>query len=107
VRSLERQLPPGRLSLSPTEGGLYLWCRLPDPDLDSARLQEEAARAGVSLVAGGPFYADGRGEHHVRLCHAGTPPADTDRGVVRLAGLLGDGNAARRSRRINTPRPLV
>jgi DNA-binding transcriptional MocR family regulator len=106
VRALERRLRPGTLSWRPAEGGLYLWCRLCDPDLDSSRLQGEAARAGISIVAGRPFYADGGGEHRIRLCYAGAPPADVERGVARLAGLFGDRNGGR-TRRVSASRPLV
>lgn len=90
VRSLERLLVLGVLSWRVAEDGLYLWCRLLTPDLDSSRLQEEAARAGVSFVAGRPFYADGGGAHRIRLCYTSLPPADIERGIGRLAGLLGE-----------------
>lgn len=106
VHSLERRLLPGALSWRAAEGGLYLWCRLSEPGLDSSRLQEEAALAGVSFVAGRPFYADGGGERRIRLCYAGLPPADIERGVGRLAGLLGEerGEAGHRA---SASRPLV
>ena len=107
VRSLERRLPPGTLSWRPVEGGLYLWCRLSDPDVDSSRLQEEAARAGVSFVAGRPFYADGGGERRIRLCYAGLPPADIERGVDRLAGLLGEADRGAPPPATSGPLPLV
>ena len=106
VRSLERRLPPRALSWRPAEGGLYLWCRLADPGLDSSRLQEEAARAGVSFVAGRPFYADGGGEHRIRLCYAGLPHADIERGVDRLAGLF-EGKTGVPPPRAWASRPLV
>lgn len=106
VRSLERRLVPGTLSWRGAEGGLYLWCRLLAPGLDSSRLQEEAALAGVSFVAGRPFYADGGGEHHIRLCYASLPPADIERGIVRLAGLLGEANDEA-APRASASRPLI
>lgn len=106
VRSLERRLAPGTLRWRLVEGGLYLWCCFPSaPGLDSSRLQEEAARAGVSFVAGRPFYADGGGERRMRLCYAGLPPADIERGVGRLAEVLGEGREA--IPRPSASRPLV
>lgn len=44
---LERHLWPGTLSWRHVEGALYLWSRLANPDLDSSRLHDEAARVGV------------------------------------------------------------
>jgi len=107
VRSLERRLAPGTLSWRPAEGGLYLWCRLSDPGLDSSRLQEEAARVGVSFVAGRPFYADGGGERRIRLCYAGLPPADIERGVGRLAGIFEGKTGEPAPPRALSSRPLV
>ena len=106
VRSLERRLVAGTLSWRGAEGGLYLWCRLLAPGLDSSRLQGKAALAGVSFVSGRPFYADGGGEHHIRLCYAGLPPADIERGIGRLAGLLGEANDEA-APRASASRPLV
>ena len=106
VRSLERYLPPGTLSWRPVEGGLYLWCRLPASGWDSSRLRDEAARVGVSFVEGRLFYTDSGGEHRIRLCYTGTPPADIELGVTRLAGLFG-GEYDERSRRVSASRPLV
>lgn len=106
LRSLERHLQPGMLSWRPAEGGLYLWCRLPAAGWGSSRLRHEAARVGISFVEGRLFYADGGGEHRIRLCYSGTPPTDIERGVTRLAGLFGDGYGGR-SRRVSASRPLV
>jgi DNA-binding transcriptional MocR family regulator len=106
VRSLEHRLAPGTLSWRAVEGGLYLWCRLSAPGLDSSHLRTEAAHAGVSFVAGKPFYADGGGERRIRLCYAGLPPADIERGVARLAGLF-EGEVGEPSPRVSASRPLV
>ncbi len=106
AQSLERHLPPGTLSWRAVEGGLYLWCRISAPGLDSSRLQREAARVGVSFVAGSPFYADGGGGHHMRLCYAGLPPADIERGAGHLAELF-EGKTGHQSLGVSAPRPLV
>ena len=106
TRSLEHHLPAGVLSWRPVDGGLYLWCHVPVPGLDSSRLQGEAARTGVSFVAGRPFYADGGGGRHLRLCYARLTPADIERGVRLLAGLFED-RSGHQSHRVSVPRPLV
>ena len=88
--ALERLLPPGSLTWRPVDGGLYIWGRLNGSGLDASSLQAAAARAGVQIVAGSPFYAGGGGERGVRLCFAGATPADIATGVDRLAGVLRD-----------------
>lgn len=106
IRSLERRLPPGVLSWRTVEGGMYLWCRLLAPRLESSRLQREAAETGVSFVTGRPFYADGGGESHLRLCYTRLPPADIERGIELLAGLIKE-KSYQQPRSVSAPRPLV
>ena len=99
-------MPPATLSWRPADGGLYLWCRLLAPGLDSFGLQREAADAGVSFVTGHPFYADGGGERHLRLCYTRLPPADIGRGIKLLAGLFEEKFGPKPSG-ISASRPLV
>ena len=93
--ALRRHLPPGALSWPSPAGGLYPWCRL-DPRLDSARLLQEAAAAGVSFVAGETFYPDGGGRHELRLCFTAAPPRELEEGARRLGALLANPAAQRR-----------
>lgn len=88
VHALGRLLPAGAISWRPPEGGLYVWLRLDAPHLEGTRLQAAAAQAGVVVVAGQPFYADGSGERRLRLCFAGVPPAAIETGVSRLASAV-------------------
>ena len=88
VQALGRLLPARSVSWRPVDGGLYVWVHLDDPRLDAARLQMAAARAGVMVVAGQPFYADGGGERRLRLCFAGVPPAGIETGISRLVSTV-------------------
>lgn len=87
-RALERLLPPGGMSWRPVDGGLYVWGHLNGPGLEAVDLQRAAARAGVVIVAGQAFYADGGGNRRVRLCFAGVPPATIETGVSRLGSVI-------------------
>ena len=86
--ALGRLLPAGALSWRLAEGGLYVWLRLDHPRLEAPRLQAAAARAGVVVVAGPPFYANGGGERRVRLCFTGLPPAGIETGIQRFASAV-------------------
>jgi 2-aminoadipate transaminase len=106
TRALERRVAPGALRPRPVRGGLYLWCRLAPGLPDATELTREAARAGVAVVAGPPFYADGGGERHLRLCFSGAPAAALDEAAARLAPPLAAAHAARRPR-ARAAAPLV
>ena len=87
-RALTRQFPVGAISWRPVQGGLYIWGHLNADGLEASHLQRAAARAGVLIVAGQPFYAGGGGDRRVRLCFAGVPPAGIETGVGRLAAVV-------------------
>lgn len=86
--ALRRKLPAGSISWRPVQGGFYLWGQLNAARLEASELQRAAAQAGVMVVAGQPFYADGGGYHRIRLCFAGTPPAAIETGVTRLTTVV-------------------
>lgn len=83
----------GALSWAPAAGGLYLWGRL-GGGLDACLLAEAARAAGVAVVAGAPFFADGAGRHNIRLCFARTPPNAIALGVARLGRVMRELHAA-------------
>ncbi len=105
TQALDRLLPPGSVTWRPIEGGLYIWGRLNGPGLEAATLWDTAARTGVQIVAGSPFYADGGGERRIRLCFAGATPPDIEVGVDRLATVIQE--ALAHPMLVQETRPLV
>ena len=97
VRAFERQLP--EVSFQTPNGGYYLWLSLP-PGVDGDALARRAADAGVIVIAGSRFFANGGGDQRgrfirVAFSHAGLD--EIDEGVRRLAAAyysLGTGAAA-------------
>jgi 2-aminoadipate transaminase len=69
IRGLERGFPAGD-PLKPhwhvPQGGFFLWLRL-SPEVDPARVAQEAAERGIGYVPGPAFFADGSGSEYVRL----------------------------------------
>jgi len=55
------------------EGGLYLWCQLPN-DVRAQDVRREAFRDAIVFVPGEPFYVDRGGVHELRLCFSAQPP---------------------------------
>ena len=85
VRAFERQLP--EVSFQTPNGGYYLWLSLP-PGVDGDALARRAADAGVIVIAGSRFFANGGGDQRgrfirVAFSHAGLD--EIDEGVRRLA----------------------
>jgi DNA-binding transcriptional MocR family regulator len=83
VKAIGQHLAPGQLRFAVPEGGLYLWCRLPD-DTPAADVQRELFHDGIVFVPGEHFYVDRGGTHEMRLCFAAHPP---EKGLQAVRGL--------------------
>lgn len=79
-RSIAERLPGW--SVTQPEGGLSLWCELPEPRAD--RLAALAPAHGVSVLPGSSTSSDAGLESHLRMCFAGDPEL-LRTGVARLA----------------------
>ncbi|HEX6490948.1 MAG TPA: PLP-dependent aminotransferase family protein [Gaiellaceae bacterium] len=85
LAALEREFA-AEARWSRPEGGYFLWLELP---LEAADLLESALAAGVSFVKGADFFVPGGGgERSARLAYSFVSPAEIDRGITRLAGLV-------------------
>jgi len=67
-------------------GGLNLWVALPG-DVDDVALAAEAARSGVVVSAGRPWFPAEAPGPYLRLSFAGAPAADLERGVQTLGAI--------------------
>jgi DNA-binding transcriptional MocR family regulator len=72
------------LSWNRPEGGLYLWCGLPE-GLPQSRLLARAVECGVSFVPGNAFYPGAPAGNHIRLNFTYPDPDRIVEGVQRLA----------------------
>ncbi len=105
ARALRRYIPTNTLAWRPAEGGLYLWCRL-GAGGDARELLRRSSGDAVTFVHGEPFYSDGTGKHHLRLCFSSTAPETIEEGVRRLAELIGTEQAQAGGSNLGT-RPLT
>jgi 2-aminoadipate transaminase len=85
LAALDRSMPAGT-SWTRAAGGFYSWLTI--PGCDTTALTARAAEAGVGIVPGGLFYADGRGGENVRLSFSMVDESLIDEGIDRLASLL-------------------
>jgi DNA-binding transcriptional MocR family regulator len=65
-------------------GGLHLWVRLPD-DTDDRAVTAAAARHGVAVHPGRPWYAADPPAPYLRLTYGSVPPDVVSEGIRRLA----------------------
>jgi 2-aminoadipate transaminase len=77
----------GVASWTRPRGGFFTWVELP-PGTDAVALSARALEAGVGVVPGPPFYADGGGERQLRLSFSSAREEQIEEGIRRLAGLL-------------------
>jgi 2-aminoadipate transaminase len=67
----------------PPQGGMFVWCELPKR-VSSFRLFKKAIEAKVAYVAGKVFFANGGGDHTLRLNFTNSTPAQIEEGIKRL-----------------------
>ncbi len=84
--ALAREMPDDASWTRP-EGGYFVWLELPSGP-PSAELLVEAEESGVTFVKGTDFFADGAGEHALRLAFSFVSPDEIAEGVARLAALV-------------------
>ncbi len=72
------------LSWNRPEGGLYLWCSIPDR-MPQSRLLSRAVDYGVSFVPGKTFYPGSAAGNYIRLNFTYPSPEQIKEGVRRLA----------------------
>ena len=83
--ALEEHLP--QLSWTTPAGGFFLWVQLP-ATLDSKQMLPRATKELVAYTPGTGFYADGRGQHEMRLSFCLPTPDRIRLGIRRLANVI-------------------
>ena len=79
---------PSSVTWTTPEGGLFIWVTLPS-HLDGAEiLRRSIAEAGVAVVPGGAFFADGSGKNTIRLSYSLPSEAQITEGITRLGKLI-------------------
>lgn len=86
LAALQAEMPAGVRWTRP-EGGLFVWCTLPE-GMDAESRLLPAVEEGVAYVAGGPFHAGGGGENTMRLTFAKEDAPAIAEGVRRLGRVL-------------------
>ncbi|MDD3112360.1 MAG: PLP-dependent aminotransferase family protein [Methanofollis liminatans] len=83
---IDDRLPAGVTRTTP-EGGMFLTVFLP-PGVSSMDVFREGVRQGVAVLPGVPFYAEGGGEHTLRLNFSNANETSIIEGMERLARVI-------------------
>ncbi len=80
----------GRVSIGPTEGGMFLWATFPGCPVDTDELFHTALERGVAFVPGSAFDPRRRPSRAGRLCCATMGAEQLDLAAARLAAAVDD-----------------
>ena len=86
LAALETHFPDSVSWTVPT-GGMFLWVTLPAGN-DTIKLLEKAVEKNVAYVPGGPFFANGGGEHTLRISYSVATLEQIDEGMKNLGAVL-------------------
>jgi 2-aminoadipate transaminase len=86
LAALARRLPTG-CTWNPPLGGYFVWVRLPS-GRDAEALLPSAEAAGVSYLPGARFFAEGSGQHYLRLSFSLLSAEQITLGITRLGAVL-------------------
>jgi DNA-binding transcriptional MocR family regulator len=78
---------PASLRVDPNADGYYVWATAPR-EVRTRALLASAERRGVSFLFGEPFFAQGGGDHNLRLALTPVPRAAIAEGIARIGQLL-------------------
>lgn len=80
---------PGNVEHTEPDGGLFIWCTLPE-GVDAQPLLAQAVERKVAFVPGASFFADGTGQNTFRLNFSYATPEKIEVGMKILGELLHD-----------------
>jgi len=83
IKEMEKHFPEG-ITWTHPEGGLFIWCELPE-GMSASKLMPEVVKAKVTYVYGFPFFPDGRGDNTFRLNFSNASLETISQAIERLA----------------------
>lgn len=86
LAALETTMPEGVRWTRPG-GGFFVWLTLPE-HLMSKEVLAEAHRHSITFLTGETFFAEGGGEHHIRLPFSYIAPREMEQGIEVLAQII-------------------
>jgi len=84
--ALQDSMPPA-VSWTVPKGGFFTWLTLPK-HVDAHAMAREARLERIAFVAGGVFFANGRGRNNIRLSFSNVGEDQIPEGVERLSRLV-------------------
>jgi 2-aminoadipate transaminase len=88
LQAMERHFPADVTWTKP-DGGIFLWVTLPE-SVDATCLFDKAIQAKVAYVPGSYYYANGGGEHKMRLNFSACEEQEIELGIERLGRVIAE-----------------
>jgi 2-aminoadipate transaminase len=88
LSAMKRYFPPS-VRWVPPEGGMFVWCRLPE-GMSASKLFPRAIQANVAYVTGDAFHANGGGDNTMRLNFTNSTPKQIEEGIKRLGKVFSE-----------------
>ena len=82
LAAMDRHFPKA-VRWVPPEGGMFVWCRLPD-GMSATKLFKKAIEENVAYVTGSVFHAGGGGDETLRLNFTNSTLEQIEEGIKRL-----------------------
>ena len=93
---------PAEVRYNESEGGLFIWCMLPE-GVDAQEVLKRAMALQVAFIPGYAFYANGGGRNTFRLNYSNQSPANIAEGIARLGRVI---HTVLSERKATEPAPL-
>lgn len=84
--ALEKHMPAGTTWTNP-DGGFFIWVTFPE-GIDTLELLPRAREMGIEYMPGGSCYANGGGEHQIRLSYSFARDEQIEPGIEILGNLV-------------------
>jgi 2-aminoadipate transaminase len=84
--AIAKHWPPS-LRADPNADGYYVWASTPR-EFGARALLANAERRGVSFLFGEPFFAQGGGDHHIRIALTPVPRDAIEEGIARIGHVV-------------------
>lgn len=86
LSAMQREFPPS-VSWVRSEGGMFIWCRLPKK-ASASKLFKKAIENKVAYVTGSVFHANGGGDNTLRLNFTNSTQEQIQEGIKRLGNVF-------------------
>lgn len=88
LAALQQEMP-AQVHWTEPGGGFFVWLTLPGT-LTADTVLKHAHQQDITFLTGESFFAEGGGQHNIRLPYSFIPPDGMEQGIYKLAHIIGE-----------------